>query len=268
MEKRQKAHLSQKKFDKGFATEESKDLIFGTRAVMEAIKSGKEIDKLFVQKGLNNELITELLNSAFQNQVPVSKVPVEKLNKITRKNHQGVIAFLSAINYASLDNVISECYNKGKEPFLIMLDRITDVRNFGAIARSAECAGVDAIIIPDKGSASITSDAMKTSAGALNYIPVCRERSLKGTITYLKNNGIQIVASTEKADKLIYDVDFKIPTAVILGSEEDGITPELISAADEKAKIPITGHIESLNVSVASAIIIYEGIRQRGINRK
>jgi 23S rRNA (guanosine2251-2'-O)-methyltransferase len=262
MEKRQKTNLNRPQ-QKGFGTEETKDLIFGTRAIIEAIKAGKEIDKLFVQKSLANELITELLGTAHQHQVPITKVPIEKLNKITRKNHQGAIAFLSAINYASLDNVISECFSKGKAPLFIMLDRITDVRNFGAVARTAECAGVDAIIIPEKGNAAISSDAMKTSAGALNYIPVCREKSIKSTVNYLKNHGIQVIACTEKTDKLLYSVDYTIPTAIVLGSEEDGISQEILTVCDKRAKIPMTGNIESLNVSVAAAIMIYEGIRQR-----
>lgn len=247
------------------AAKENKDLIFGTRAIIESIKAGKEIDKLLIQKGLTNDLMNELLQLASSLQIPYSKVPLEKLNNITRKNHQGAICFLSAINYASLDNIITECFSKGKSPFLILLDRITDVRNFGAVARTAECAGLDAIIIPGKGSAQITSDAMKTSAGALNFIPVCREPNLKDTISYLKNSGIQVIACTEKSPSMIYDIDFKIPTAIILGSEEDGISPEYLKLANDKAKIPLSGNIESLNVSVAAAVVIFEGVRQRTI---
>lgn len=262
MEKRKTGYINLKR-DRDFSTAEEKDLVFGTRAVIETINSGKEIDKLYIQKGLTNDLTTELIQLATSRQIPFSKVPVEKLNKITRKNHQGAICYLSAINYASLDNIVTECFSQGKAPFLIILDRITDVRNFGAVARTAECAGLDAIVIPGKGSAQITSDAMKTSAGALNFIPVCREANLKHTIQYLKDSGIQVVACTEKTDSHIYQIDFKHPTAIILGSEEDGISPEYMRMADEKVSIPNPGKIESLNVSVAAAVVIYEGVRQR-----
>ncbi len=247
------------------ASSKDKDIIFGTRAIIEAINAGKEIDKLLIQKGMSNELNLELLNLAALHKIPYTTVPLEKLNSITRKNHQGAICFLSAVTYASLDNIISECYAKGKSPFLLILDRITDVRNFGAVARTAECAGIDAIIIPGKGSAQINSDAMKTSAGALNFIPVCREANLKTTITYLKDSGIQVIACTEKSDKSVYEVDFKPPTAILIGSEEDGISPEYLRLATEKARIPTAGNIDSLNVSVAAAIIIFEGLRQKNL---
>jgi 23S rRNA (guanosine2251-2'-O)-methyltransferase len=264
MEKRPQGNLGKGGFKSYPKREkESKDMIFGTRAIIEAIRSGKEIERLLVQKGLSNPLHNELLQEATSHNVPITKVPVEKLNFITRKNHQGAICFLSPITYASLDNIIQNAYQNGKAPFLLILDRVTDVRNFGAIARTAECAGVDGLIIPDKGSAQISSDAMKTSAGALNFIPVCRESNLKNTINYLKESGIQVVACTEKTDKLIYELDLTIPTAIIMGSEEDGISAEYLKLANEKAKIPLSGQIDSLNVSVAAAITIYEGNRQR-----
>ena len=243
---------------------QEKEIVFGTRAVMESIKSGKEIDKLFIQKGLNNPLIKELVDTARKHQITMTQVPVDKLNRITRKNHQGVICQLSAVSYASLENIITRCYENGKNPFVLILDRVTDVRNFGAIARSAECAGVDAIVIPTRGSAWINSDAMKTSAGGLNYIPVCREPNLKITIENLQNNGLNIIACTEKSDQSIYDLDLTLPTAVIMGSEEDGISPEYLKLADQSGKFPIQGQIASLNVSVATALIVYEGLRQRG----
>ncbi|GAA0891452.1 23S rRNA (guanosine(2251)-2'-O)-methyltransferase RlmB [Fulvivirga kasyanovii] len=243
--------------------ENQKDLIFGIRAIIESINSGKEIDKLLVQKGLNNDLIKELLKTAREHNVPISQVPAEKLNRVTRKNHQGAIAFISAIRYASLDNIIDQTYQEGREPFFIILDRVTDVRNFGAIARTAECAGLDGIIIPSRGSAAINSDAMKTSAGALNYIPVCRVENLKNTITFLKESGIQIIACTEKTDQSIYEVNFNQPVAILLGSEEDGISPEYLKMTDTRGKIPMKGKIDSLNVSVSAAIAIYEAIRQR-----
>lgn len=264
MEKRYKGYIkdgSYKRF--GNPSVDTKEIIFGTRAIIEAIRAGKEIDKLLIQKGLSNELMLELSKLASLHHIPVSKVPVEKLDSITKKNHQGAICFLSAITYASLDNIVSECFQQGKTPYVLLLDRITDVRNFGAIARTAECAGMHAIVIPGKGSAQINSDAMKTSAGALNFIPVCREPNLKETINYLKNSGIQVVACTEKAEKLIYEIDLKIPTAILLGSEEDGISPEYLKLASDAAQIPLAGEIGSLNVSVAGAVVIFEGIRQR-----
>jgi 23S rRNA (guanosine2251-2'-O)-methyltransferase len=251
---------------KGFSSSNKpsdKDFIFGTRAVMEAINSDKEMDTIYIQKDISNDLVKELISLCQQLKIPFTKVPVEKLNRITRKNHQGVIAMVSAISYASLDNVISECYSKGKDPFILVLDRITDVRNFGAIARSAECAGVDAIVIPFKGSAQINSDAVKTSAGALHHIAVCRENNLEHTVDYLQKNGLQVVACTEKGKDLIYDTPMNQPLAIIMGSEEDGISNGLIRKADFLSKIPLKGKISSLNVSVASALVIFEAVRQR-----
>ncbi|OEK02180.1 23S rRNA (guanosine(2251)-2'-O)-methyltransferase RlmB [Roseivirga sp. 4D4] len=241
----------------------SSDFIYGTRAIIEAIESGKEVDKLFVQKDVRNELSSELLKLCRDLSIPVQRVPVEKLNRITRKNHQGAIAYLSSVSFASLDNLISEAYGKGENPLFIMLDRVTDVRNFGAIARTAECAGVHGIIVPSRGTAQIGSDAMKTSAGALNYIPVCRAENLKLTIKDLQENGIQIVACSEKATETIYEKDFSVPVVLLMGSEEDGISPEYLKLCDGHAKLPITGNIESLNVSVATGIIAYEAVRQR-----
>lgn len=239
------------------------EFIYGTRAILEAIAAGKEIDKLLIQKDLKNELISELIGTASSNRVPYTKVPIDKLNRVTRKNHQGAIAFISAINYASLDNIISEAYQKGEVPLLVILDRITDVRNFGAIARSAECAGAHGIVIPSRGAAQINSDAMKTSAGALNHIPVARTENLKTTIKEIQGNGIQVIALTEKSDELIYSSDLKDPVAILMGSEEDGVSYEYLKLADHKIKLPIKGKIDSLNVSVACAIALYEAVRQR-----
>ena len=241
------------------------DVVFGIRAIIETIESGKEIDKLLIQKGLANDLIKQLIKVAKDHNIPFSNVPIEKLNRVTRKNHQGAIAFISSIQYSSLDNVINDTYQKGKEPLLLILDRVTDVRNFGAIARTAECAGVDAIVIPSRGSAAINADAMKTSAGALNYIPVCREDNLKSTLNYLKQSGITIMACTEKASDSLYKADFKKPVAILMGSEEDGISPEYLKLSDVKMFIPMSGKIESLNVSVSAAVAIFEAIRQRGL---
>jgi 23S rRNA (guanosine2251-2'-O)-methyltransferase len=243
---------------------QSADFIYGTRAVIESIEAGKEVDKILLQKDLKNELILELMSLAKTHSVPVQKVPVEKLNRLTKKNHQGVVAYLSSVVYASLDNVISEAYSKGETPLLIILDRVTDVRNIGAIARTAECAGAHAIVVPSRGTAQLGADAMKTSAGALNHIAVCRVENLKTTNKEIQANGISVIACSEKADKLVYEADLTAPTAIMMGSEEDGISPEYMKLADGHVKLPINGQIESLNVSVASGIIIYEVLRQRG----
>jgi 23S rRNA (guanosine2251-2'-O)-methyltransferase len=241
---------------------EKSDMIYGTRAVIEAVLAGKNIDKVMIQSGLSNDLIKELIAVSKNNNVPVAFVPAEKLKRLSTKNHQGVICLLSSISFASVDNLIYKAYNEGREPFFLILDRITDVRNFGAIVRTAECAGVDGIIIAEKGNAPITSDAMKTSAGALNHVPICREKDMKKTIKLLHDNGIRIVACTEKTDKNIYDINLTGPLAIILGSEEDGISDTFLRDADELARIPLKGKIESLNVSVAAGVALYEALRQ------
>jgi 23S rRNA (guanosine2251-2'-O)-methyltransferase len=243
---------------------EKSEMIFGTRAVIEAIKAGREIEKIFVQAGLNNDLIKELIQVAKHNGVPFTFVPQQKLNRLSTKNHQGVICMLATVSYASLEGIIDKAYQEGREPFLLIVDRVTDVRNFGALARTAECAGLDAIIMGDSGNAPITGDAMKTSAGALSHLPVCREKDLKKTIRFLKENGVQIIACTEKATDLLYNIDLNTPLALIMGSEEDGISPQLLKEADRLAKIPMRGKISSLNVSVAAGISIYEALRQKG----
>ena len=263
MEKRKKNFIRTSAHRPKFATGEEKDMIFGTRAVMEAIRAGKEIESLLIQKDLQNDLIKELKETAAEHGVTYVKVPVEKLNRITRKNHQGVVCFLSPITYASLDNVVNTAFAEGRMPLLILLDRITDVRNFGAIARTAECLGADALVIPDRGSARINSDAMKTSAGALNFIPVCRQPNLKETIQYLQESGIQVIACSEKAEKEVWQTSFEGPVALLLGSEEDGISPEYLKMADVEIKIPLQGQIASLNVSIATAVCLYEVVRQR-----
>ncbi len=242
---------------------EKAETIFGTRAVIEAIKAGREIEKIYIQSGLNNDLIKELINTAATHKAPYSFIPQVKLDRLSNKNHQGVVCVLSAVQYVPLENIIDKCYSEGREPFFLIVDRVTDVRNFGALARTAECAQVDAMIIADKGNAPITGDAMKTSAGALNHLPVCRVKDMKKTFQLLKDNGIQIIACTEKATNTIYQIDLNIPIAIILGSEEDGISPQMLKDADHLAKIPLMGSIESLNVSVAAGIVVYEKIRQR-----
>jgi 23S rRNA (guanosine2251-2'-O)-methyltransferase len=243
---------------------EKKDMIYGTRAVIEALRAGREIEKIMVQKGISNDLIKEMLSIARERNVPVVQAQEDRLKRLSSKNHQGVICILSSVNYASLDNIIHRAYADGKYPFVLLLDRITDVRNFGAIARTAECAGIDAIVVTEKGSAPIASDAMKTSAGALNHLPVCRERDLKTTIKFLHDNGIKVVACTEKASTSLYQISLTGPIALIMGSEEDGIADDLLRGADELAAIPMKGEIGSLNVSVAAGVALYEVIRQRG----
>lgn len=242
---------------------EKADLIYGTRAVIEAINAGKEIEKVMIQSGLSNDLIKELIGLARQNQVPYTFVPAEKLKRLSTKNHQGVICLLSSVSYSSLDDIIHKAFSEGREPFVLILDRITDVRNFGAIARTAECAGLDCVVIGEKGSAPITSDAMKTSAGALNYLPVCREKDLKQTVKLLRESGIKVIACTEKAANSLYDLEISGPLAIILGSEEDGVSDVLLRDADELVKIPMKGRIGSLNVSVAAGIAVYDIVRRR-----
>lgn len=245
---------------------EEDSLIFGIRPVIEAVKAGKEIDRLFIQSGLKNELYNELMAVLKHHNVAFQYVPVEKLNRLTTKNHQGVAGFISSISYHKIQDVIPTIFEEGKVPLILILDRITDVRNFGAIVRTAECSGVQAIVIPTQGAAQINADAMKTSAGALNKVPVCREENLKNVINFLKECGLQIVSCTEKATDYYFQIDFTVPTAIIMGSEEDGISNEYLQKSDAKAKIPLMGEIGSLNVSVASGIILYEAVSQRMIN--
>jgi 23S rRNA (guanosine2251-2'-O)-methyltransferase len=239
------------------------DFVFGIRPVQEVLQSGKEIDKLLIQKGIQNEAIAAIADQYRQLNIPVVQVPEEKLRRITRKNHQGIICFLSSVAFASLDNIISETYAAGQLPLVIALDRVTDVRNVGAIARSADCAGAQALILPERGGARLGGDAFKASAGALSHLPVCRERSLRGALHFLQSNGLQVVACTEKGDTTIYEIDFTAPTVILMGSEEDGISPELLSLVNVKASIPMVGHISSLNVSVAAGICLFEALRQR-----
>ncbi len=241
------------------------DFVFGTRAVIEAIKNGKTIDKILIKKGLNNELFQELQLLINENNIAVQYVPVEKINRVTRKNHQGILAFISPIVFDNIEDVLPGIYELGQDPLLLILDQITDVRNFGAIVRSAECAGVHAIIIPEKGMARIGADAVKTSAGALHNLPVCKVNNLYKTIQFLTDSGIRIVAATEKGDKLYTETDLNCPVGIVMGSEDDGISQQILSIADEQLKIPILGKIESLNVSVSAALMIYEAVRQRNI---
>lgn len=239
------------------------DLIFGIHACIEALRSGKEINKVMILRGLRSELLPKLNATLKEKNLEAQYVPIEKLNKLGNRNHQGVIAFISPVEYEKIEDVLPRVFEEGRTPLVMILDRVTDVRNFGAIARSAECMGVDALVIPEKGGALITSDAMKTSAGALMKIPVCRHHNLKNVIDYLKESGLQIVGCTEKTDDLLYQVDLSLPTCIVMGNEEEGISPEYLKRCTHRAKIPMSGSIESLNVSVSAGIILYETIRQR-----
>ncbi|NDV65779.1 23S rRNA (guanosine(2251)-2'-O)-methyltransferase RlmB [Bacteroides sp. 224] len=239
------------------------ELIFGVRAVIEAIQAGKEIDKILVKKDIQSDLSKELFAALKGMLIPVQRVPVERINKITRKNHQGVVAFISSVTYQKTEDLVPFLFEEGKNPFFIMLDGVTDVRNFGAIARTCECAGVDAVIIPAKGSVTVNADAMKTSAGALHTLPVCREKSLKETLNYLKNSGFKIVAATEKGDYDYTAANYSGPLCIIMGAEDTGVSYENLALCDEWVKIPILGTIQSLNVSVAAGVLIYEALKQR-----
>lgn len=239
------------------------NLIIGIRPLMEAIESGKEVDKVLIQAGSKGQLIQELKQVLRDMGIPMQAVPIEKLNAISRGNHQGVVAFVSPISFGNLDNIIARVFEEGSVPSLLLLDGITDVRNFGAICRTAECLGVHAVIIPEKGSAQINEDAIKASAGALYNIPVCREKSLKFTVENMQRSGIKVVACSEKKDLNISEVDMTVPTCIIMGSEESGINNELLRKVDEIAKIPMMGKTASLNVSVAAGMVLYELVKQR-----
>jgi 23S rRNA (guanosine2251-2'-O)-methyltransferase len=242
---------------------EKEQMIYGIRPVMEAILAGKEIDKVLIQNALRSELFIEFKKLLAQHQVPYQYVPVEKLNRVTQKNHQGVIAYVSNISYSNIEQLIPFLFDQGKAPLIVVLDRLTDVRNFGAIARTAVCTGVDGLIIPEQNSVRVSADAVKSSAGALHQIAVCKSQSLLKTLEYLKSCGLQIVSCTEKASKLFFDIDFSVPTALVFGSEEDGITDKIIKNSDQVCKIPMTDAIGSMNVSVATGIVLFEAYKQR-----
>jgi len=238
-------------------------MIFGIRAVIEAINSGKEIDKVLLQKGERGDLFKEAFDLIRQHEIPFQYVPVEKLNRITRKNHQGVIAFVSPVTFYDIENYLPTLFEEGKNPVILVLDQVTDVRNFGAIVRTAECAGVDAVLVPDKGAARINADAVKTSAGALHLVPVCRTKDLKKSVLYLQQSGLKIIAATEKSSENYIKTDYSGPVAVVMGSEEFGIDRQILDLADDRVQIPILGKIQSLNVSVAAGLLVYEVVRQR-----
>lgn len=238
-------------------------VVFGIRAVIEAIESGKQVDKVLMKKDLGGELARELLSVTREYNVPVQRVPVERINKVTRKNHQGVIAFMAAVDYYHVDDIVPALYDEGINPLVVVLDGVTDVRNFGAIARTCECAGVNCIVIPERNSVSVNADAVKTSAGALNYLPVCRERNLVKSVQYLRDSGFKVMGALEKTDLNYTKADFTGPVAIVLGAEDTGISTDVLKLCDTLVAIPEFGQINSLNVSVAGGIMIYEVVRQR-----
>ena len=230
---------------------------------MEAVKSGRQIDKLLIKKGLQGDLVKELLSLVHQYKIPVQYLPIEGLNKITTKNHQGVIANLSLIEYDNIENIVIGLFELGKVPFILVLDGITDVRNFGAICRTAECAGVHAVIIPAVNSAQINADAIKASSGSLYHLSICRTDSLYQTVKFLKDCGLKIIGATEKGSQLYFKTDYNGPFALVLGSEYKGVSNQVLKLADELVNIPILGNVSSLNVSSAASVIIYEAVKQR-----
>ena len=238
------------------------NLIFGIRPVVEAIEAGREIEKLYIRKGAEGQLMTELRDLCLRHRVRVQEVPVEKLNRLVRGNHQGVVAQIAAIAYVQLDDIL-ERVPDDETPLVVVFDGVTDVRNFGAIARSAECAGAHGLIAPLKNSAPVNAEAIRASAGALTTIPVCRVGSIRNTIKTLQAEGVQVVAATEKSRKLLYDADLRRPTALVMGAEETGISKEVLKLCDERLAIPLIGRIESLNVSAAAAVMLFEVVRQR-----
>lgn len=250
------------KYDQRPSKKKDETVIFGVRAVIEAIRAGRELNKVLIQKGMQKELFLELKEALKGGDYQLQFVPAEKLNGLTDQNHQGVVAMASPIQYYKIEEIVEGLLEEDKKPFILALDRITDVRNFGAIARTAECEGVDAIVIPSKGSVQVTPDAVKTSAGALNRIKVCRTDDLKDSLFYIQQCGIRLVACTEKSSVPLYETNLRGSVAIIMGSEKDGITQDLINLADISCKIPMKGEIASLNVGVATGMVLYEKLRQ------
>ena len=242
--------------------QDAPDIIYGIRAVIEAIRNEVEINKILIQKGIEKELFEELRTELTGKEYQLQYVPVEKLQKLTVNNHQGVVAFVSPVNYYNIEDLCDQWISEGKEPCVMVLDRITDVRNFGGIARTAACMGVDAILVPSKGSALVSADAVKTSAGALNAIPVCKTDLLKDSLFYLQQSGFQLVSCTEKSKISVENYAFFGPTAIIMGSEEDGISHDILKMSDARVSIPMAGTISSLNVGVAAGMVLYERLRQ------
>ena len=237
--------------------------IYGIHAVLEAIDAGKDIDKILLSKTLNADTAQEIINLARGLNVPVQRVPVQKIDRITRRNHQGVIAMMAAVTYYKVEDVVPQLFDNGDNPFIVVLDGVTDVRNFGAVARTCECAGVSAIVIPDRESVSVNADAVKTSAGALNYLPVCREHNLVNAVKFLRDSGFKIVGTSDKSQMPYTQGDYTGPIAIVLGAVDKGISPGIMKLCDTQVMIPEFGHINSLNVSVTGGIMIYEVVRQR-----
>jgi 23S rRNA (guanosine2251-2'-O)-methyltransferase len=242
---------------------EKEHQIFGIRAIIEAIQAGKEVDKVFIQKEISGELMKDLMKVMKRANINFSYVPVEKLNRLTPNNHQGAVATISPIGFIELEHLVESTIASGTKPLFLILDQISDARNFGAIIRTAECTGVNGIIVQKSGSAPVNGDTVKTSAGAVFNVPICKVEHIKDAIFYLQGSGIKTVAATEKTDQNIYDVALNEPVAIIMGSEERGINPSVLKIVDEKAKLPMFGSIGSLNVSVACGAFLYETVRQR-----
>lgn len=242
---------------------ENQTQIFGIRAIIEAINAGETIDKVFLQKGERGELFAELESLLNKKSINKSYVPVEKLNRLTKKNHQGAVAQISPIEFHDMEILVLNVLESGKTPLFLLLDQLSDVRNFGAIIRTAECTGVNGIIIQKKGGAPVNGDTIKTSAGAVFKIPICKVDHIKDAVFYMQASGIKVIAATEKTNNTLYDVSFTEPCAIIMGSEGRGINPSTLKVVNAKAKLPLLGDIESLNVSVACGAFLYEAVRQR-----
>jgi 23S rRNA (guanosine2251-2'-O)-methyltransferase len=237
--------------------------IYGIRAVIEAVNSDEDIDKVFIQKGLKGDLFRELEGLLRKRGISTAYVPIEKLNRLTKNNHQGVVANISPISFYEIETLVEEVLSKNKTPLFLLLDQLSDVRNFGAIIRTAECTGVDGIIIQKKGAAPVTADTIKTSAGAAYKVPIAKVDHIKDAVFHLQASGVSVIVATEKTNNTIYDVSFREACAIVMGAEDRGVSPSVIKAADHSAKLPLLGEIESLNVSVACAVFLYETVRQR-----
>ncbi len=242
---------------------EKEHQIFGIRAIIEAIQSGSAVDKVFIQKEISGELMKDLMKVMKRNNINFSYVPVEKLNRLTPSNHQGAVATISPIGFMELEHLVDSTIQSGKVPLFLILDQISDARNFGAIIRTAECTGVNGIIVQKAGSAPVNGDTVKTSAGAVFNVPICKVEHIKDAIFYLQGSGVKTIAATEKTEQNIYDFQLNEPLAIIMGSEDRGINPSVLKIVDEKAKLPMFGSIGSLNVSVACGAFLYEVVRQR-----
>jgi 23S rRNA (guanosine2251-2'-O)-methyltransferase len=237
-------------------------MIFGLHAVAEAVEAGREISKVLLRKGLDGEQCRQLTALLRSRDIPAQFVPPEKLNRVTRKNHQGVIAFVSPVEYARLETLVPMLFEAGVNPLIVVCDGVTDMRNIGAIARSAECAGAHALLLPVRGTAMLSADAVQTSAGALNHLSVCRTSNLHDSLLFLKNSGLKIIAASEKAETSLYRCDLTGPAALLLGAEDVGVAPECLRLADRQVRIPLKGKIESLNVSAAASVLLFEMLRQ------